>query len=213
MASRKNKKEPSDAELIEDLHYAIQKGETSVVKQMLIDYGSRIVGLQDDLGQSSMHIACLSDQYEILCQLYGVDNHCLNLQDNHGRTAAHVAAAHNSLRCLEFLAKRGADFNIKNHKGQTVFDVCTSPAGREIVQSTVNTRTHRAERNERSHIIKNAFHKSPKAAPGQGSQHMGGDSAKDAEEYKEQETDNKTSGTSVQVKKKKQDITYSTCSS
>jgi ankyrin repeat protein len=75
-------------------------------------------------GELPIHHACISGKFELLNLLLEYDSKAqINFQNEDGETPLHVAAENSQLTIYQFLLKKGADFNIKNHNGESALDI------------------------------------------------------------------------------------------
>ena len=95
------------------LHYASQGGSVTLLRH-LIDIGldTRYV---DKTGCPILHIACLCRQEDAVIYLTQHHNYLLNIKDNYGRTAMHLASGGGNVEIFKHLVNAGLDVHDRNN--------------------------------------------------------------------------------------------------
>ncbi|KAK8542972.1 hypothetical protein V6N12_015547 [Hibiscus sabdariffa] len=109
------------------LHIAASEGEVNILKR-LSDKVPEIWDLQDDQGQTALHLAVASkrlDSVRFILRNYLSHNGLINQQDTEGNTALHLAVIQgNRDNIFEFLIKDNrVDTTVANSAGHTVMDI------------------------------------------------------------------------------------------
>jgi protein-serine/threonine kinase len=115
------------------LHIASEKGYLKVC-ETLLDYGESIeINARNLSGRSPLHLACLKGFQDIVQMLVrsGAD---LLLKDREGNNSAHFSVVSGNVRLVEWISARGVDFNCKNCRGRTPFDICENLDVREFLE-------------------------------------------------------------------------------
>jgi len=107
------------------LHVAASVGERGTVI-MFLNKSPRSAGLQDTTGRTFLHVA--AEKTEVRIVSFVCRNRLLswilNMQDNDGNTALHLAIQAGSLLMFcALLANRQIHLNLSNKKGQTALDI------------------------------------------------------------------------------------------
>lgn len=118
------------------LHYASRSGHLEIVKLLVEKEAS--VNTQNKYGRTALHHASecteslfeghesnpehkeIEDYLEIV-KLLVEKGANINIQDEHGRTALHIASVNGRLEMVKLLVEKGADIKVKNNKGETPF--------------------------------------------------------------------------------------------
>lgn len=87
---------------------------------ILTDYDRSGIDLADNDGNTPLHIAVKSGQYEIVSKLVELGA-SMKVGNNQRDTALHLAIKLRQGRITDFLIKSGASFNVRNEKGETPF--------------------------------------------------------------------------------------------
>ena len=85
-----------------------------------------------------IHSAAQSGNYEQLKRLLKEDTQLVNVEDWKGQKPLHYAAE-NSLECVEFLIKNGADVNERDRNGYTaIFRASTVEIAKVLIENGAN---------------------------------------------------------------------------
>ncbi|XP_062193522.1 protein ACCELERATED CELL DEATH 6-like [Phragmites australis] len=121
------------------LHVAASVGATKTIAIFLKDCPGS-AGLRDTTGRTFLHVAVAKGRRSIVkfaCRTPSLA-WILNMQDNDGNTALHLAVQDGSLRMFSALfGNRQVDLNLTNAKGQTPLDIsrCKIPLGMNYNQN------------------------------------------------------------------------------
>lgn len=102
----------------EQLFDAVLQGKAEEVNK-LIEAGANINLLNDEVGESPIHVATEKGNVDILKILIENGAH-LDMLTRPGYSAAHLAVFSNKLEALKLLLDNGADKNIKDPEGNTL---------------------------------------------------------------------------------------------
>ncbi|KAL3274237.1 hypothetical protein HHI36_015648 [Cryptolaemus montrouzieri] len=105
------------------LHVASQYGRFFILR-ILLDCGAQVNLQTYENYFSPLHLACMFQQIVIIKELMKC-NYCdVNIRDHLGNTPLFYACLKNDSRIIEILLKNDANTDLKNNKGNTVWDVC-----------------------------------------------------------------------------------------
>ena len=76
-------------------------------------------------GENCLHIAAVSDYFNLCRTLINKHNVDLQLPDNHGWTALHYFAKNGSYELVESVADMGIDINLKTNSGENCLHIAT----------------------------------------------------------------------------------------
>ena len=101
---------------------AVKQNNINKVRDMIATAGasaSQLVNSRSGDGRSSLHMAALWSQVDILNVLLDVPNVDINIRDNNDWTPIHIASINNKLEALVVLVQRGGDIHLRNNEGRT----------------------------------------------------------------------------------------------
>jgi len=102
------------------LHYAVEKGDLDLVKNLVVDQPSENVNASDLYGNSPLHLAVIHNQKEILEYLLHFTPD-INQMDRHGETALDLAMASGQMDTRRLLESRGAESKTGGKSYLTVY--------------------------------------------------------------------------------------------
>ncbi|KAL6053249.1 Oxysterol-binding protein-related protein 1 [Balamuthia mandrillaris] len=118
------------------LRAAAQRGNVSLMEQLLGKKKKPNVDNQDALGNTPLHYSAHHDHPETLEILLN-NGANPNIQNNEGNTPLHKAAAKNSIPCIKALMDNGADPRIKNKEGKQAKGLAKSAEAKSILSRPV----------------------------------------------------------------------------
>lgn len=131
------------------LLWACIEGRVEAVK-LLLSKGAK-VKVQNQYGATAVMCASMIGEHEqtssdedrekIIALLMEKEPQLVNVQDQDGSTALHLASACGHLACVSLLLKSGADLTLRNAIGQTALQVRSTGACRSF--KSCNVRRHR----------------------------------------------------------------------
>ncbi|XP_040383500.1 protein ACCELERATED CELL DEATH 6-like [Oryza brachyantha] len=122
-----------DSEGSYPIHVAASSGARQTVIYFIKER-PEIAGFRDSKGRTFLHVAVEKDRRDVVRHACNTRSLAwiLNMQDNDGNTAIHIASQQGLMLHFSFLLmNRGVNLNIQNNKGQTPLDISHSkiPAG------------------------------------------------------------------------------------
>lgn len=75
------------------------------------------INIQDEAGQTALHIACKEGQIALVKDLLGKKSNP-NIQDNNGQMPLHIACKYQQTKIVEMLMKAQADCSTKDKRGK-----------------------------------------------------------------------------------------------
>ncbi|KAK9885307.1 hypothetical protein WA026_010801 [Henosepilachna vigintioctopunctata] len=105
------------------LHVASQYGKSKILR-VLLDCGANVNIQVHKTLYTALHLACIFQQIAIVKELVKCSNCNVNARDYRGNTPLFYACSNNDSKIIEILLRNDADYDIKNFKGHTVWDVC-----------------------------------------------------------------------------------------
>ncbi|XP_075695103.1 B-cell lymphoma 3 protein [Rhinoderma darwinii] len=116
------------------LHIAVAHGNLSVAQRVisLLNHDRRDVDVLNNLRQTPLHLAVITDQPELVALLL---QHGASpvIPDRNGQTCVHLASEYGSLRSLEVLMRAGIrDLEATNYHGMTALHVAVRSGRRDI---------------------------------------------------------------------------------
>ena len=116
------------------LHNAVCSGSHALVEFLLTDNRSeQFVNLGDNNLWTPLHFACQNGYHHIAACLlkYGA---CTDSKTKQGRTAFHLAAIKDHLKCSKVLLEYKVDVNVKDNNGCTALDLASQQCQLELVK-------------------------------------------------------------------------------
>merc|ERR1719318_287539 len=100
----------------------------SIVKMLLSNPALKLDTAESVLGDTALHLVCVSDLRPFLIPLVAQDKRCtsavLNKRNDRGETPLMAAVTSRSLECVKELGKlEGTNFRTVNNEGKTLLDV------------------------------------------------------------------------------------------
>lgn len=117
-----------DSEGFYPIHVAASSGAKTAFTYFIKER-PEIAGFRDSKGRTFLHVAAESNTWDIVAYTCSTPSLAwiLNLQDNDGNTAMHVAVQHRyKYTFCSLLKNKEVNLNIPNHKGQTPLDISCS---------------------------------------------------------------------------------------
>ncbi|KAM3923667.1 B-cell lymphoma 3 protein [Leptodactylus fuscus] len=116
------------------LHIAVAHGNLSIAQRVisLLNYGRRDIDVPNNLRQTPLHLAVITDQPEFVALLL---QHRASpiIPDRNGQTCVHLACEYGSVRSLEALMRAGIrDLEATNYQGMTALHVAIRSGRRDI---------------------------------------------------------------------------------
>ncbi|XP_073426903.1 B-cell lymphoma 3 protein [Dendrobates tinctorius] len=116
------------------LHIAVAHGNLSIAQRVisLLNHARREVDVLNNLRQTPLHLAVITDQPEFVALLL---QHKANplIPDRNGQTCVHLACEYGSIRSLEVLMRAGIrDLETTNYHGMTALHVAIRSERRDI---------------------------------------------------------------------------------
>ncbi|XP_069803438.1 B-cell lymphoma 3 protein [Dendropsophus ebraccatus] len=116
------------------LHIAVAHGNLSIAQRVisLLNHGRRDIDVLNNLRQTPLHLAVITDQPELVALLLHHRASPL-IPDRNGQTCVHLACEYGSIRSLEVLMRAGArDLEATNFHGMTALHVAVRSGRRDI---------------------------------------------------------------------------------
>ena len=103
------------------LHYASEKGYSSVVEDLIQYKAVEINKIRKETGKTALHYASENGHWKVVEILLNEDDIDVNIQDKKGKTALHYASENGHGKVVEilFTADKYIDVNIQDKKGKT----------------------------------------------------------------------------------------------
>ena len=115
------------------LNVAIYKGLPVIVKKIL-NFGVNVDLVEDNTGQSPLHLAIANHNLEIVELLLEHHSSIVNFEDRNGETPLYFAVSQGNVEIVEELLKQNADTNCKNMNGDSLLKFAISKGNIEIAK-------------------------------------------------------------------------------
>jgi ankyrin repeat protein len=134
------------------IHFAITKGDLSLVKSLLEKGSSlskqtgyrefNVAGRQFYKGRlNCMHLAALYGWKDILEYILGASNLPIDCREEGGCTALHLAALNGSDGCVKLLLSKGADAKIQDNCGNNALHYALGSKAPSVIEMLIEART------------------------------------------------------------------------
>ena len=102
------------------LHLAIKRSPKIEATMYLIEKASSdLINLEDDNGDTSLHLAANLNKFDILKRLIDRSDASINVENKQGYTPLHFAARFCNVHVLKYLIEKGARIEVKEKGGMT----------------------------------------------------------------------------------------------
>ncbi|XP_062595975.1 serine/threonine-protein phosphatase 6 regulatory ankyrin repeat subunit C-like [Saccostrea cucullata] len=122
------------------LHYAAWGGYIDLLN-FLLEKGFDVKSKTND-GETVLHRCCMIGKLEMCKYLVNTYPHLLDVKDNNGRNALHLAAFRGNIDLLIFLLEKGFDVKTKRNEGGIVLYISCINGELEMCKYLVNTYPH-----------------------------------------------------------------------
>ncbi|KAJ3098828.1 hypothetical protein HDU96_010931, partial [Phlyctochytrium bullatum] len=110
-----------DADAWTPLHHAARHGHASIVK-VLLNHGAKVMAVDSD-GWTPLHHAAHEGHAEVCKAILEKDAACINVQDEEGNAALHLAIAARRLDVVRVLLQHGVNAQLKNANDEAPEDL------------------------------------------------------------------------------------------
>jgi ankyrin repeat protein len=104
------------------LHYASEKGYSSVVEDLIQYTAVEINKIREKTGKTALHYASENGHWEVVAKLVEDPKIDVNIQDNKGKTPLHYAYHKRDAVVIDYLLRNGGDLTIRDKRGKTPVD-------------------------------------------------------------------------------------------
>jgi ankyrin repeat protein len=104
------------------LHYASEKGYSSVVEDLIQYTAVEINKIREKTGKTALHYASENGHWEVVEKLLTGPDIKVNIQDNKGKTPLHYAYHKRDAVVIDYLLRNGGDLTIRDKRGKTPVD-------------------------------------------------------------------------------------------